>query len=79
MDITGPVKTEQGWVFSLRIKFTDCDDAPVRIWSMPNYCKDAVEWAKENCSEVFFPTFDENFLLGIVDDNEALIFKLKWM
>lgn len=79
MEISGPVKTDQGWVFSLEMKVIDCDDAPVRVTYMSDHCKDAIQWAKEKCGGLFLSETDNSFLLGIIDDTDATLFKLTWM
>jgi hypothetical protein len=79
MDMTGPVETPQGYVFTFRLDIIECSDVPVAVHTLPAKSKDAVKWAKENVKDLFYPPSDDYFYLGVPSLEEAVFFKLMWM
>ncbi len=80
MAITGPIEVSDGWVFTLRRDYMECDDAPVAVYTWIGRTEEALNWAKTRFEKLFYPpATDTEFYLGFPELEDATYFKLMWM
>lgn len=78
--VSGPVESPEGWVFAFLRSTTHCDDAPVAVHQWAPRAQEALAWAKNRFSGLFYPEATDNvFYLGIPSLADATQFKLMWI